>query len=92
MAQCGYGGYRGGYNGGFYGGGSGISIGYSSYAPRSNFSIGYSSVPSFRTAYIAPRGRGHFDYHPTTVIPHRNHYHVQPGHFDYHRGGHRFHR
>ncbi len=30
----------------------------------------------------------HYDYHPTTVVPHGNHYHVQPGHYDLHRSGH----
>jgi len=30
----------------------------------------------------------HYDYHPTTIYRHRNHYHVQPGHWDYHRQGH----
>lgn len=30
----------------------------------------------------------HYDYHPTQVVPHRDHYHVIPGHYDYHRSGH----
>jgi hypothetical protein len=30
----------------------------------------------------------HYDYHPTTVYRHGNHYHVQPGHYDLHRSGH----
>ncbi len=30
----------------------------------------------------------HFDYHPPTVIRHRNHFHVAPGHYDLHRSGH----
>lgn len=30
----------------------------------------------------------HYDYRPTQVIPHRDHYHVIPGHYDYHRTGH----
>lgn len=34
-------------------------------------------------------GRGHYDYYPTEVIRHGNHYHVIPGHYHYHRGGHR---
>jgi hypothetical protein len=33
-------------------------------------------------------GRGHYDYHPTEVIRHGHHYHVIPGHYHYHRGGH----
>ena len=88
-AQCRYGG--GGYGGYGYGG-SGLSIGYSSYAPRSAFSVGYSSFPSygysssFRGGY---RSRGHYDYHPPSLYRHGNHFHVQPGHYDYHRGSHR---
>jgi hypothetical protein len=35
-----------------------------------------------------PQQSGHFDYHPTTVVPHGNHFHVQPGHYDYHQGSH----
>ena len=31
---------------------------------------------------------GHYDYHPTTVVPHRNHYHVVPGHYHWHNTGH----
>lgn len=30
----------------------------------------------------------HYDYHPTTVTRHRNHLHVQRGHYDLHRSGH----
>lgn len=81
-AQCGYGGY--GYRGG------GLSIGYSSFSPRSSFSIGYNNYPSFRytrSVYAAPR-RGHYDYHPPSFQPHGNHYHYVPGHYHYHRGRH----
>lgn len=85
-AQCRYG---GGYGGGGYGR-SGISIGYSSYSPRTSFNVGYNSYPT--RAYSAPRvhyrSRGHYDYHPTEAYRHGNHLHVQPGHWDYHRGGH----
>ncbi len=90
QAQCGYG-------GGFYGG-SGINIGYNSFAPRSSFNIGYSSFAprhSFASQRTAFRPVGHYDYHPTAVYRHRNHLHVQPGHYDFHRGSHhrgRFHR
>ena len=31
---------------------------------------------------------GHYDYHPTTVVPHRNHYHVVPGHYHWHNTSH----
>ena len=30
----------------------------------------------------------HYDYHPTTIVPHGNHYHVLPGHYDFHETGH----
>lgn len=77
VAQCGYGGGFGGY-------------GYSGYSnPRSSFSVGinYNRFPSYRSSSRA-FNRGHYDYHPTTVYRHRNHLHVQPGHYDYHHRGH----
>ena len=65
------------------------------YSTRSH--LGYS--PSYRSRSYGWGGnsyRGHarwhdtshYDYHPTTVTPHGNHYHVTPGHYDYHRSGH----
>ncbi|MCP4783428.1 MAG: hypothetical protein GY903_04800 [Fuerstiella sp.] len=83
-AQC-----RHGSGCGFSYGGSGLSIGYSSYSPRSSFSIGYGSYPrhgygSHRVSTY--RTRGHYDYHPATIYRHGNHLHVQPAHYDYHRG------
>lgn len=33
------------------------------------------------------RSQGHYDYRPTTVAPHGNHYDVVPGHYDYHYTG-----
>lgn len=30
----------------------------------------------------------HWDYHPTTLQQHGNHFHVQPGHYDWHQTGH----
>jgi hypothetical protein len=88
-AQCGYGG-GGGYYGGGYGG-SGLSIGYSSYAPRTSFNVGYNSYAPRYNSYVpqrtAYRSAGHYDYHPTEVYRHGNHLHVQPSHYDYHRGG-----
>lgn len=30
----------------------------------------------------------HYDYHPTTIVPHGNHFHIQPGHYHLHRSGH----
>ncbi len=41
----------------------------------------YWSRPSYHNT-------SHYDYHPTEVRVHRNHLHVSPGHYDYHRSGH----
>jgi hypothetical protein len=30
----------------------------------------------------------HYDYHPGEFVPHGNHYHYIPGHYDYHEEGH----
>lgn len=30
----------------------------------------------------------HWDYHPTQIVPHGNHYHVVPGHYHWHQDGH----
>ncbi len=30
----------------------------------------------------------HYDYHPTQIIDHGCHYHVIPGHYDFHQDGH----
>lgn len=35
-------------------------------------------------------GRGHYHFYPPTVVRHYDHYHVIPGHYDYHRGGRRW--
>jgi len=101
QAQCaygggGYGGYGGGFGGSYIGSGyggygyspyrtSGLTIGFGSY----NRGIGYSSYRGSR--YRRSRGRGHYDWHPTSLVPHGNHFHIQPGHWDYHRGRHHGH-
>lgn len=55
------------------------SFGYSSgYRSRSNC---YSQSPSWHDT-------SHYDYHPTEIINHGSHYHVIPGHYDFHRSGH----
>lgn len=68
-AQCGYGGY-GGYYGGYRS--TGISIGYSRYSPRTSFSIGYNTYPSYGVHY----GRG-FGYAPP--VRYRSSYRYVPG-------------
>ncbi|MEZ6067937.1 MAG: hypothetical protein R3B90_19990 [Planctomycetaceae bacterium] len=95
---CGYGG-RGGYGvgyGGGYGGGFSWNRG-SSWGIRSSWDRGYGGhVHHNVNPYNASWGGGHigyhdtspFDYVPTTVIPHGNHFHVQPGGYYYHQTGH----
>lgn len=68
------------------------------YAPQSRYysapSYGYNN---FNRSYYGGHGNlggshwhdtSHWDYHPTQIVPHGNHYHVQPGHYDYHQTGH----
>jgi hypothetical protein len=76
------------------------------YHGQSNFSSRYRSVPSYHNyrvqSYRPSYQRGHYDYHdtshfdyiPSRVVRHGNHYDYQParyqfhrtGHYDYHRG------
>lgn len=92
----GYGGGYGGYGGGY---GSGISGVYST--PRFSIQIGssrgYSNYGGFNRGHYGYGGgvahrtwhdTSHYDYHPPTLVPHRNHYHVIPGHYDLHQTGH----
>ena len=44
----------------------------------------YSRYNSYRYGTPIRRNYGHYDYHPTEVYRHGNHYDVVPGHFDYH--------
>ena len=79
-------GYGGGYRSG-YGYGSGGHSGHRHHHHHHNGSgWGYGGYGG----YAQPRWHdtSHFDYHPTTIVPHRNHVHVVPGHYDYHRSGH----
>ncbi len=66
-------------NHGYYGGGQGCHQNYGSY----NFG---------NQGYVQPQAQwhntSHYDYHPTTIVPHGNHFHVQPGHYDFHQTGH----
>ncbi len=92
-AEAQYGCYRGG--------GLSISIGgsrYGSYRPAygnlygSHYGYGLGgSHYDYRIggAYGHHRSRygGHYDYHPTEVYRHGSHFHVQPGHYDWHVGG-----
>lgn len=57
---------------------------------------GYRSfyAPSYRSFYGHGYGRGyyhdtsHYDWHPTEIRRHGDHFHIQPGHYDFHRTGH----
>ena len=72
QAQCGVnggfngGGFNSGFGGGFnngFGGGFNSGLSYSSYSPRSSFSIGYTSVPRVgyrRSAYRVPVSRSYY--------------------------------
>jgi hypothetical protein len=84
--QFGSGGSR--YNDGYYNGRNYYS-GSRYYDSGSRYDRGWNDGWNRSSS----RGRvwhdtSHYDYHPTTVVPHGDHYHVQPGHYDYHRTGH----
>lgn len=91
VAQAGDHHHHGHRHGGVYGnvggiqfgisrGGYGYGSGYGGYG-RSYYGGSYYRPPVWHDT-------SHYDYHPTTVVPHGNHYHVIPGHYDYHRTGH----
>lgn len=76
-----------GHRGGFRSAYGGISIG--GYRGYGGYNRGY-GYGGYGYGYTQPRWHdtSHYDYHPTTVVPHGNHYHVIPGHYDYHQTGH----
>ncbi len=57
--------------------------GYRDHGYRSHYR---SYVPSYHGRYY--HDTSHFDYHPTEIRRHGNHYDVYPGHYDFHRSGH----
>lgn len=65
---------HGWYGGNSYYGGYGVSGVYGGY--------GYGYSPSVW------HNTGHWDYHPGQFVQHGNHFHYQPGHYDYHNTGH----
>lgn len=75
-------GHRGGFRSAFGGSWNGGYGGYGGYNRGYGGNGGY--------GYTQPRWHdtSHYDYHPAQVVPHGNHYHVIPGHYDYHRTGH----
>lgn len=79
----GYGGYRGyGFNN--YGGYGGWGGGYGGYG-----GYGFNNYGGYGGGYGPVwHDTSHYDYYPTTVVPHGNHYDVLPGHYHYHNTGH----
>jgi hypothetical protein len=74
---------------------------YSRYAYRGGTFSGYnvprSPVPyttywggGYNNVYRGPvwHGTSHYQFHPGGFVPHGNHFHYIPGHYDLHRGGH----
>lgn len=89
QAQC-YGNSFGRSYGGFRSYGyqpSYSSFSFNAYSPRISVGLGRTSFGVGRTSF----GGGHYDYHPPSLVRHRNHYHVVPGHYDYHHPYHRGH-
>ena len=54
------------------------------------YSAGWSYATAPVQAYRPPvwHDTTHYDYHPATFVPHRNHFHYTPGHYDVHSSGH----
>ena len=93
-----------GYRGNIYGGiGQGVySRGVYTNGGHGNY--GYNNYARPHTSYYGNNGGGfgfngygrapvwhdttHYDYHPGGYVPHGNHIHYVPGHYDLHRSGH----
>lgn len=70
------------------------SYGYNNYVqPRTTYygggGFGYNNY-NYNSYYRAPvyHDTTHYDFHPGGYVPHGNHYHYVPGHYDLHRTGH----
>jgi hypothetical protein len=73
-------------SGGHYHGGHIRGYGHGGHVHGGRFGL-YPNVGLY------PRGglwhdTSHWDYHPAQVVPHGNHLHIVPGHYDYHQTGH----
>lgn len=77
--------YSSGYRGGH--GRSGYNNGHRAFGPTVHPRV-HSRYRSGYRGYTRP----HYDYHAPSLVPHGNHYHYQPGHYDKHYGGHGHHR
>jgi len=90
------GGYRIGFNFGGHGNhyGHGHHYGHRNYGYNRGYQRGYFSGGYYGSPRSSHFGRSyyhdtsHYDYHPGTYVPHGNHLHYVPGHYDYHRTGH----
>ncbi|WP_417850263.1 hypothetical protein [Thalassoglobus sp.] len=84
----GYNNYGGAYSHGGYG--RSYSRNYGNYGSRFNngYRSNYGSYPSFGYGR-SYHDTSHYDYHPPTVQRHRGHLDYTPGHYDFHRSGHR---
>jgi hypothetical protein len=78
----GYSAYRPSFGYGGYGAGYGLD------SCRSNFVVVPPHQSHYGSGYQSHYRGGHYDYHPTEVYRHGNHYDVVPGHYDYHHGSH----
>jgi hypothetical protein len=81
-----------GYGSSFNRGYNQRSLGHNSYYGARSYGAGRYGVGN-HGAQNYRHGRSyhdttHLDYHPPQLIPHGNHYDVQPGHYDVHRTGH----
>ena len=92
-------------NGFFRVGGLSISVGHRGYRSsysrvpsyRSHYGHGIRSSHGYggyrsHFGHVFYHDTSHYDYHPTEIIRHGNHYDVMPGHYDFHRTGHYHHR
>jgi len=63
-------------------------VGVPPYHIGTNYHSGYRG--GYRSRYSGGyyHDTSHFDYHAPTIYRHYNHYHVVPGHYDYHQSGH----
>jgi len=77
------------FNGGYYRTPTRSNFSYYSRGYQPSYYGGYrSSNFGNYNRYPVYHDTSHYDYHPGGFVPHGNHYHYQPGHYDYHQTGH----
>jgi hypothetical protein len=62
--------------------------GFGGYGGYSGYGHGHSYGHSHVQPHTHWHDTSHWDYHPAQIVPHGNHYHVQPGHYHFHQTGH----